>query len=94
MSKKNPNLFLVRNPSKNLNMARTNLEDEKLVKKQWSLKRLKLWSRERKPSQHEHTPLLTLWLNFDKSNGAPNGKRRMGLPKEGHHLNKGGLKVK
>jgi hypothetical protein len=75
-------------------MARMNLDDEKPVKKQWSLKRLKLVSRERKPSQHEHTPMLTLWLDFDKSNGAPNGKRKMGPPKEGHHLNKGGLKVK
>jgi len=58
------------------------------------LKRLKLGPREQKPSQHEHTPLLTLWLDFDKNNGAPNGKRWMGPPKEGHPLNKGRLKVK
>jgi hypothetical protein len=71
-----------------------NLQDEKLIKKEWSLKRLKLGPRGQGPSQHEHIPLLTLWLDFDENNGAPNGKKRMRLPKEGHHLNKRGLKVK
>jgi hypothetical protein len=65
-----------------------------VIKKQWSLKRLKLGPKGQKPSQHEHTPLFTLWLNFDKNNGTLNGKRRMGPLKEGHNLNKGGLKVK
>ncbi len=32
MTKKNPSLFLVRTPSKNLNMTQTNLKDEKFAK--------------------------------------------------------------
>jgi hypothetical protein len=35
---------------KNLNMARTNLKDEKLAKKKWFLKRLKLAQGGQKPS--------------------------------------------
>jgi hypothetical protein len=35
-------LLLVKIPSKNLNMARMNLKDEKLVKQKWFLKKLKL----------------------------------------------------
>jgi hypothetical protein len=46
------------------------------------------------PLQHEYIPLFTLRLNFNEHNGAFNGKRRMGLLREGHHLNKGGPKVK
>jgi hypothetical protein len=40
---------------------------------------------------YSHTCLR---LNFDKDNGVPSGKKRMGPFKEGHHLNKGGMKVK
>jgi hypothetical protein len=38
--------------------------------------------------------LVCLGLNFDEDNGVPNGKKGMGPFKEGHHLNKGGMKVK
>jgi hypothetical protein len=38
-------------------------------------------------------PLYALRLNFDED-GALNGKRGMGLPKEGHHSKGGGLKVR
>jgi len=44
--------------------------------------------------KHEHTPQLTLGLNFDENNGALNGKKKMKPPKEGHHLNKGITKIK
>jgi hypothetical protein len=55
------------------------------------LKRLKLGPR---GSQHKHTPLLTLRLNFNENNGDLSGKKRMGFLREGQHLNKGGPKVK
>jgi hypothetical protein len=32
-----------------------------------------------------HNILFTSKLNFKANDGAPNGKRKMGLPKEGHH---------
>ncbi len=35
-----------------------------------------------------------LGLNFDKDNGVPSEKKGMEPFKEGHHLNKGGMKVK
>ncbi len=38
--------------------------------------------------------LFALSLNFDEDDGASNGKRGMGLPKEGHHPKGGGLKVR
>jgi hypothetical protein len=40
------------------------------------------------------TQIYSLGLDFDKKNWAPSGKRRMKAPREGHHLNKGGPKVK
>jgi hypothetical protein len=46
------------------------------------------------PSQHEHTPLFVLRLDFDENNGTSNGKKRMKVQGEGHHLNRVGLKVK
>jgi hypothetical protein len=36
----------------------------------------------------------TLNLNSNKNNGAPNGKKGTGLPKEKHDLNKRGLMVR
>ncbi len=42
--------FLAKIPSKNLNMARTNLKDEKLAKQKLFLKRLKLTQRGQGPS--------------------------------------------
>jgi hypothetical protein len=48
----------------------------------------------RRLSQHKHTPLLTLRLNFDKNDGALSGKKGMGRLEEGHHSNKGRQKVK
>jgi hypothetical protein len=44
-------------------------KDEEPIKKQWSLKRLKLGPRGRRPSQHEHIPLLALKLNSNEDNG-------------------------
>jgi hypothetical protein len=38
--------------------------------------------------------LACLRLKFDEDNGVPSGKKRIRLFKEGHHLNKGGMKVK
>lgn len=35
-----------------------------------------------------------LGLNLDEDNGVPSGMKGMGPFKEGHHLNKGGMKVK
>jgi hypothetical protein len=55
---------MARIPSKNLNMARINLEDEKPTKKYWSLKRLKLGPKEQGPLQHKHILLLALGPNF------------------------------
>jgi hypothetical protein len=49
LNKKN-RLFLAKIPSKNLNMARTNLKDEKLAKQKWFLKRLKLVQEGQGPS--------------------------------------------
>jgi hypothetical protein len=43
-------LLLVRIPSKNLNMTRTNLKDEKLAKQKWFLKKLKLMQGGQRPS--------------------------------------------
>ncbi len=40
------------------------------------------------------TQTYSLGLDFDKNDWAPSGKRRMKAPREGHHLNKGGSKVK
>jgi len=71
-----------------------NLEDEEPIEKHWSLKRPRLGQGGQKPSQHKHTSLLTLRLNVDNNNGAPNGKKRMKPLKEGHYPNKGGLKEK
>jgi hypothetical protein len=38
--------------------------------------------------------MFTLKLNFNKNNRALGGKRWMTAPKERHHMNKQGLKVK
>ncbi len=40
------------------------------------------------------TQTYSLGLDFDKNDWAPSGKKRMKAPREGHHLNKGGSKVK
>jgi hypothetical protein len=39
--------------------------------------------------EHEHIPLLTWRLNFDKNDGGLSGKRGIGPLEEKHHL-KGG----
>jgi hypothetical protein len=59
-----------------------NPKNEKLAEKQWSLKRPKLKPMGRRPLQHEHIRLLAPKLNS-------NTNKRMGPPKEKHHLNKG-----
>jgi hypothetical protein len=92
--KKNPNIFLIGTPSNNLSMAKMNPKNEKLAKKQWSLKRPKLELVGQRPLQYEHIPLFALNLNSNEGNGAANGEKGMGLPKERHHLNKGGPMVK
>jgi hypothetical protein len=38
--------------------------------------------------------LFVLGLDFDEDDGTSNGKKRMKVQGEGHHLNKVGLKVK
>jgi hypothetical protein len=37
---------------------------------------------------------IHLGLNFDEDDRAPNGKQTMKVLREGHHLNRGRLKVK
>jgi len=57
-------------------------------------KEAKIRARGWRLSQHEHIPLLTLGLNFDKNDGVLSGKKGMGPLEERHHLNKGRPKVK
>jgi hypothetical protein len=40
------------------------------------------------------TQTYSLGLDFDENDWTPNGKKGMKAPREGHHLNKGGPKVK
>jgi hypothetical protein len=87
-------MFPIGTPSNNLNTTNMNLKNEKLTKKQWSMKRSKLEPRGQRPLQHEHIPLLALNLNSNENNGTPNGKKGTRLPKEKHNLNKGGPMVK
>ncbi len=77
-------MFLIGTPSNNLSMAKMNPKNEKLAKKQWSLKRLKLELGGQMPLQYEHIPLFALNLNSNKGNGAVNGEKGMGPPKERH----------
>ncbi len=92
--KKNPNFLMVEIPSKNLNTTKMNLKDEESTKKPMVSKKAKGGAKGVKAFTTHAYSLACLRLNFNKDNGVPSGKKRMGLFKEGHHLNKGGMKVK
>ncbi len=87
-------MFLAWTLLNNLNITMKNPKDEKLVEKQWSLKWPTLGSGAWRPTQHEHTPLFALKLDFDEDDGAPSERKQMGVLEERHHSKRGRLKVK
>jgi hypothetical protein len=66
--------------------------------KRWKAYKVVMFFEKAKPSTKGVRAFVawtySLGLDFNEKNWAPNGKRGMKAPREGHHLNKGGPKVK
>jgi len=92
--KRNPNLLLIGIPLKNLIMVGMNLEDKEPTKMSWFSKEGEAKERGLITFVARAYPLVSLGLFFYEDDGALNERKRMGLLKEMHHINRGRLKVR